>query len=101
MGWPSAPADRAAASVEEADFDTCIAPDLGQGTLRLVECPLTGEDAAILVAVAVADHDLLHGQAALFGGFFIPAFAVELKTPRRDRMFQELPDDAGSLLQVI
>ena len=101
MGWPSAPADRAAASVEETDLDTCIAPDLGQGALRLVECPLTGEDAAILVAVAVADHDLLHRQAALFGGFFIRVFAVELKAPRRDRMSQELPDDAGSLLQVV
>ena len=101
VGRSCSSADCAAASVKEADFDTCIASDLGQGALRLVECPLTGEDTAILVAIAVADHDLLNGQAALFGGFFIRAFAVKIKALRRDRMYQELPDDAGSLLQVI
>ena len=98
VGRPRASANCAAASVKKADFDTRVAPDLGQGTLRLVECPLTGEDAAILVAIAIADHDLLNGQAALFGGFFIHAFAVKIKAPRRDRMFQELTDDAGPLL---
>jgi hypothetical protein len=58
-------ADRATAPVEESQSNARVGSDLGHGFLGLVEAPLAGHDAAILVAVAVADHDLLDRHATV------------------------------------
>ncbi len=62
MGRSRAAADRAAPTVEVAHAYAMTAPDLGQGVLGAIEAPEAGKDAAVLVAVAVADHHLLLGH---------------------------------------
>ena len=57
---PGAPADRPAAAVEEADAHAVPPAKLDQSFLRAVEGPETGDEAAVLAAVAVADHHLQH-----------------------------------------
>ena len=60
-----AAADRASASVEKPDFATSLIARQSESLLRLVEGPLTRENAAVFVAVAISDHDLLDRQVAL------------------------------------
>ena len=67
MGRTGAAADRATATVEEADRDARLGTDAGQGLLGAVETPQARQDAAVLVAVAVADHHLLT-RRPLVGG---------------------------------
>ena len=65
VGGSATAAHGATAAVEEAQTHA-VAPGHGhQGHLGLVELPAGGEEAAVLVAVGVAQHDFLHAAAAL------------------------------------
>ena len=61
--------DGAAAAVEQAQRDAVLVAQLGeqrdQRDLGAVQLPVAGEAAAVLVAVAVAEHDVLLGAGAL------------------------------------
>ena len=64
----AAAADRAAAAVEQAQRDAVLrarsgVEQLDQRDLGAVQLPVAGEEAAVLVAVAVAEHDVLLGAA--------------------------------------
>ena len=69
----AAAADRAAAAVEHAQPDRRLAGSVcvqfveqrHQRDPGAVQLPVAGEDAAVLVAVAVAEHDVLLGARAL------------------------------------
>jgi hypothetical protein len=52
--------DRAAAAVEEAKPHARLAKHGDQRRLRLVELPVGGDVAAILVAVGISEHHFLH-----------------------------------------
>src|SRR5262245_47834962 len=58
-GGGAAATDRAAAAVEIGDLDVELAADAGERELRLEQRPIGGEEAAVLVRVGVAEHDLL------------------------------------------
>ncbi len=69
---PAAAPDRAAATMEEARLDVVTAEDVDERHLGLVELPAGGQETAILVAVGIAEHDLLNAaavveQACVFG----------------------------------
>ena len=64
VAGPAAAADRAAPAVEQAELDVVTAEHLDQRDLRLVELPAGSQETAILVAVRIAEHDLLHAAAA-------------------------------------
>ena len=51
--------DAAAAAVKKREPESALLADVGDGFLRLKERPVGGKVAAILVAVGVAEHDLL------------------------------------------
>ena len=55
----AAPADGAAAAVEQAQLHAVIAKRVHQPHLGAIQRPVGGEIAAVLVAVRVAEHDLL------------------------------------------
>ena len=59
----AAAADRAAAAVEEPQPHLVLAGDVAGGALGPLDLPLRGRDAAGLVGVGVAEHDLLHVAA--------------------------------------
>src|SRR6516225_9309328 len=63
IAGPAAAADRAAAAVEQAQPDLMAPEHLDERQLRLVEFPAGGQETAILVAVGIAEHDLLHAAA--------------------------------------
>src|SRR6476660_2051310 len=64
--WPfTAPPDRAAAAVKQPQADVVALEHLDQVDFRLVELPARGDEAAILVAVGVAEHDFLNAAAAV------------------------------------
>ena len=63
VGRSRATADRASAAMKEANFESLFSPGCRDGVLRLMQGPLARENSAVLVAVAVADHHLLNGQA--------------------------------------
>ena len=71
---PAAAPDRAAASVEQAEVDAVLAAHAAERLLRLVQRPVRHPVAAVLVAVRVAEHDLLEAAAR-----------VELERGRPDR----------------
>ena len=58
VGRAAAAADRAAAAVEEAKREPVPLRQRRQARLGLVELPDRGEEAAVLVAVGVAEHHL-------------------------------------------
>jgi hypothetical protein len=58
---PGPAANGAAAAVKEAQFDARLARHRGQPYLGLAQIPVAGQDAAILVTVAVTDHHFLDG----------------------------------------
>ena len=58
-----AAADCSSAPVEETDFCSMCGAGRSDGSLCLVERPLAGKNPAVLVAVAIADHDLLDGPS--------------------------------------
>ena len=62
---PAAAADRAAAAVEQPQAHVVALEHLDQADLGLVELPARGDEAAILVAVGIAEHDFLHAAAAV------------------------------------
>ena len=65
----TAPAHRAAPAVEHAQLDAVaggkFVEEFDEGNLGAVQLPVAGEDAAVLVAVAVAQHDVLLATTAL------------------------------------
>ncbi len=89
---PGPSADRAAASVKEADAHPGLVAERGEGGLRPVQRPLAGEDAAFLVAVAVADHDLLDR-----GG---PGGAHGAQAALRNRVREESAHDGRRAFEV-
>ena len=62
---PAAAADRAAAAVEQPQPHVVALEHLDQADLGLVELPARGDEAAILVAVGIAEHHFLHAAAAV------------------------------------
>src|SRR5204862_8156992 len=56
---------RAAPAVEQAQGHAVAAQDVDQAVLGLVQLPARREEAAVLVAVGVAEHDLLQIAAGL------------------------------------
>ena len=62
---PAAAADRAAAAVEQPQAHVVALEHLDQFDLGLVELPVRGEVAAVLVAVGIAEHHLLLAAAAV------------------------------------
>ena len=62
-----ASADCSPTPVEETNFSPVCGSGRSDRGLRLVERPLAGENPAVLVAVAVADHHLLHGPGSVGG----------------------------------
>ena len=85
---PAAAADRAAAAVEQPQPDAVTLEHLDQPDLGLVQLPARGEKAAVLVAVGIAEHHLLHGAAAVDQ----PAVIVQRQQPVHD---------AGGGLQIL
>ncbi len=61
-----------------------------------MEGPLAGKDAAVLVAVAVADHYLLNGTFAGSINAGGTQTALQLHAVARDGMGQKVVDDVGS-----
>jgi hypothetical protein len=51
--------------MEEAQFHAVAAEGLDQADLGLVKLPSRRDEAAVLVAVRIAEHDFLHVAAAL------------------------------------
>src|SRR5262249_16880403 len=62
---PAAAADRTAAAVEQAQPDVGAFKNFDQPDPGLVELPAGGDEAAILVAVGITEHHLLHRAAAV------------------------------------
>src|SRR5262249_47658587 len=84
----AAAADRAAAAVEQPQANIVAFEDLHQPDLGFVELPSRRDKAAILVAVGIAQHHLLHGAAA------VDQLAVVVQR-------QHPVHDAGGGLQVL
>ena len=61
----AAAADRAAAAVEQPQPHMVALEHFDQADLGLVELPARGDEAAVLVAVGIAEHHLLHRAAAV------------------------------------
>jgi hypothetical protein len=94
MGWPCSTADGAAAAVEEPDANAGLASDFGEGILRAMQVPLAGEDAAVFVAIAVSDHDLLDEIDR-------PALgALEFQAATRHGMSEEFAKDIRAAFEV-
>ncbi len=84
---PTAPPDRTAAAMEQAQPDLVSPEDIDQHQLGLVELPGRGQVAAVLVAVGITQHHLL-GTAA------------RGEQPAIGRQAQELVHDPAAALQV-
>jgi hypothetical protein len=50
--------------MEQAQLDVVTAEHLDQRNLRLIKLPAGSQETAILVAVRITEHDLLHAAAA-------------------------------------
>ena len=85
-GWRAAPADRAAAAVEEPDLDVVRLAGFDNRRLGLRQFPDGGQVSAVLVAVGVAQHHL--------------DLAVAHQGGRRLRQPQQLVEDARGVLKV-
>ena len=72
----------------------CLA-DGDQVTLGPVQMPAARQDAAVLVAVAVADHDLLHRR------FRALALLLVLEGALHERVRQEFTQDGRAAFQVV
>src|SRR5215469_8091032 len=83
-----AAADGAAAAVEKLHLDSGLSRDIGELRLRSAKKPVAGENTAVLVAVAVADHDFLERAGALV------ALLLESKRARGHWMPQKFGQDA-------
>src|SRR5690606_29105125 len=61
----TAAADRAAAAMKQPQPHAVALEHLDEADLGLVELPARGDEAAILVAVGIAEHHLLHAAKAV------------------------------------
>ena len=62
---PAAAPDRTAAAVEQPQPHAVALEHIDQPDLGLVELPARGDEAAILVAVGIAEHHFLDAAAAV------------------------------------
>ena len=85
---PAAAADRTAAAVEQPQAHAVALEHTDQADLGLVEFPARGDETAVLVAVGIAEHHLLH-----------PAAAVDEATVFRQR--KQAVHDRGTGLQIL
>ena len=79
--------DAAAAAVEKREAEPALLADVGDRFLRLEQRPVRGEVAAILVAVGVAEHDLL-------------VIAARLEMRAVGLVIEHLVEDAGRGLEI-
>ena len=91
----AAPAHGAAAAVKKADAYAGLPADADQRRLRAVQRPEAGQNPAVLVAVAVADHHLLHEVIA---AALAPLF---LQAPHGHRMLEEGAQDVRAAREVV
>ena len=84
---PAAAPDGAAAAVEQAQLDAGVGEHLDQVDLGLVQLPVGGQEAAVLVGVGVAEHDFLQ-------------LALARDQLRHQRQRHPFVHDAGRALQV-
>jgi hypothetical protein len=68
---------------------------LGEFALGFLEGPLAGDDACVLIGIAVTDHDLLDGMIGVSVSFGVMEEAVFC-----DRELEERPEDFGAALEV-
>ncbi len=87
-------ADGAAAAVKEAQVDLGAACHGSQLNLRLAKVPVARQDAAVLVAVAVADHDLLQRAGTLLALLKVPQRALG------HGMSKEILEHTSAIFQV-
>ena len=92
---PRAAADAAAASVEKEYIDTVLPSRLDQPLLGAVEAPEAGDDATVLVAVAVADHYLLHRLASRV------KLLLQRDAAARDRMREKAVENLVAAFEVV
>ena len=59
VAWATTASDTAAATVEQTQTNAMLRKGFDERRLRAVKRPVGGEVAAVFVAVAVAEHDLL------------------------------------------
>ena len=87
VGAAAAAPHRAAAAVEEAEVHPVLAAGLAQAPLGLVQRPVGHPVAPVLVAVGVAQHDLLEAAARLqlAGGRRGGRRGAFMRSPRRSR----------------
>src|SRR3954453_18859511 len=64
VAWPAAAANRTATAVKQAQRNAVALEYLDQFDLSFVQLPAGGQEPAVLVAVGIAQHDLLHPAAA-------------------------------------
>jgi hypothetical protein len=94
VGGAGAAADGAAAPVEEDDVNVRVAANGRKALLGPMKPPLAGQDATVLVAVAVADHHLLLRQRCDAGslrgcaarGRMLQEVGKDLRTRRHHRI---------------
>src|SRR3954470_20267831 len=61
----AAATDRAAAAMKYPQLNAAALKDIDKSHLGLEQLPARGQKAAVLVAVGIAEHDLLYATAAL------------------------------------
>ncbi len=98
---PAAARHRSPTAVQEPDPDARLASGADERGLGAVETPEARKDAAVLVAVAVADDDLLNMFTA--SGPLGPSglAALLFEAPARHRMPEECPEDLRASLEVL
>ena len=111
VGRTGTATDRAAAAVEEAHARAVLGGTATDAFLGTMQRPLAGKNAAVFVAVTVADHDLLGGAEFTFG--FGQGASEPLAAPReqvavqptqagtRDRMIEKTGHDCRRALEVV
>src|SRR6185503_18439983 len=95
IGGTGAAANRSAASMKEANLDARLLRDCRQPDLRLAQIPVAGQDASVLVAVAVPDRDLLQGSRRFI------AFLDVAERSFHGRMCQKLREDVRARFQIV
>src|ERR1039458_5414364 len=95
MGGTGAAANGSAPAMEKPQIDAGIASRGGQPDLSLSQVPMTRENATILVAIAVADHDLQQRPRPVF-----PLLEITQRS-HGNRVCQEIGKDAATVLQIL
>ena len=91
--WPTAAPDRAAAAMEQPQLHAVILEQVAQLLGGLVQRPVGGEEAAILVAVRVAEHHFLQRPRRAGAGLH--------QQMAQARMRDQLAHDLRRALQVV